>query len=198
MGCGKEEPHRRSTRESTLPTVGLDYCLPALKDHEPLTVLVITEIYSGAVEAVLVDAKGAADFPVKVVIQAMEAWGLQRAGIFSDQEPAVQSLASAVKAARRAETVITSGPRKDSAIKGRIENMVGMVEGLLRTIILSVQHHYGVTFEPTHPILGWAVRHTGWILTRYAMKDNGMTPYRLLRGKDDMGHRRRVRRMCAL
>ena len=60
---------------STLPTVGLDYCFPALKNHDPLTVLVITEIYSGAVEAVLVDAKGAADFPVKVVIQAMEAWG---------------------------------------------------------------------------------------------------------------------------
>ena len=92
-----------------------------------------------------------------------------------------------MKAARRAETVITSGPRKDSASKGRIENMVGMVEGLLRTIILSVQHHYGVTFDPTHPILGWAVRHTGWILTRYAMKDNGMTPYRLLRGKDYRG-----------
>ena len=94
---------------------------------------------------------------------------------------------AAVKAARNAETIITSGPRKGSASKGRIENMVGMVEGLLRTIILSVQHHYGVTFDPTHPILGWAVRHTGWILTRYAMKDNGMTPYRLLRGKDYRG-----------
>ena len=113
--------------------------------------------------------------------------GLQRAGVFSDQEPAAQALASAAKAARRAETVITSGPRKDSTSKGRIENMVGMVEGLLRTVILSVQHHYNVTLDPDHPILGWAVRHTGWILTRYAMKDNGMTPYRLLRGKDYRG-----------
>ena len=40
MGRGKEESHKRSTRESTLPTVGLDYCFPALKDHDPLTVLV--------------------------------------------------------------------------------------------------------------------------------------------------------------
>ena len=137
----------RSTRESTLPTVGFDYCFPLLKDHDPLTVLVTTEIYSGAVEAILVDAKDVADFPVKVVIQAMDAWGLQRAGIFTDQEAAAQALASAVKAARRAETVITSGPRKDSASKGGIENMVGMVEGLLRTIVLSVQHHYGMTLE---------------------------------------------------
>ena len=84
MGRGKEEPHKRSTRESTLPTVGLNYCFPVLRDHDPLSVRVTTEIYSGAVEAVLVDAKGVADFPVKVVIQAMEAWELQRAGIFTD------------------------------------------------------------------------------------------------------------------
>ncbi len=77
-----------------------DYCFPALKDHDPLTVLVTTEIFSGAVEAVLVAAKGVADFPVQVVIQAREAWRLQRAGIFSDQEAAVQAVASAVKAAR--------------------------------------------------------------------------------------------------
>ena len=54
-----------------------------------------------------------------------------------------------MKAARRAETVITSGPRKDSASKGRIENMVGMVEGLLRTMVLSLQHHYKVIFKPS-------------------------------------------------
>ena len=160
MGRGKEEPHKRSTRESTLPTAGLDYCFPALKDYDPLMVPVTTEIYSGAVEAILVDAKGVADFPVKVVSQAMDAWGLPRAGVFTDQEAAAQALASAVKAARRAELVITSGPRKDSASEGRIENMVGMVEGLLRTIVLSVRRHYGVTLDPAQPILGWAVRPT--------------------------------------
>ena len=65
--------------------------------------------------------------------------------------------------------------------------MVGMVQGLLRTIVLSVRHHYGAILDPLHPILGWAVRHTGWILTRCAMKENGMTSYRLLRGKDHRG-----------
>ena len=65
--------------------------------------------------------------------------------------------------------------------------MVGLVEGLLRTIILSLQHHYSIVFHPTHPILGWAVRHTAWILTRYAVKENGLTPYRMLRGKDYNG-----------
>ncbi len=142
------------TRESTLAVVGLDYCFPALRDHGHVTVLVITEIYSGAVEAVLVDAKGVADFPVRCNAQAMEAWALQRAGIFSDQEATVMALASAVKAARNAETIITSGPRKDPASQGRIENMVGMAEGWLRTIVLSVQHHYGLTLKPHHPILG--------------------------------------------
>ena len=133
------------------------------------------------------DAKGVADFPVRCVVQAMEAWGLQRCGIFSDQEPSILALAVAVKAARTAETVITSGPRKDSASKGRIENMVGMVEGLLRTIVLSLQHHYHVVFTASHPILGWVVRHTAWLLTRYAIKENGLTPYRMLRGRDYNG-----------
>ena len=110
MGRGREEPHGRSARESTLPTIGLDYCFPTLKDHEPLTVLVIAEIYSGAVESVLVDAKGVADFPVKVVIQAMEAWGLKRAGIFSDQEAVVMALAAAVKQATLFWIDGTGGP----------------------------------------------------------------------------------------
>ena len=96
-----------------MPVVGIDYCFPALAGQEPLTILIITEIYSGAAESVLVDAKGVADFPVRCVVQAMEAWGLQRCGIFSDQEPSILALAVAVKAARTAETVITSGPRKD-------------------------------------------------------------------------------------
>ncbi len=107
MGRGKEEPHRRITGESTLSVVGLDYCFLALRDHDPLTVLVTTEIYSGAVEAVLVDAKGVADFPVRCVVQAMEAWDRQRAGIFSDQEAAVMALAAAVKVACKGRNVIT-------------------------------------------------------------------------------------------
>ncbi len=77
--------------------------------------LVVVEIYSGTVESILVDAKGVADFPVRCVVQAMEGWGLQRAGLLSDQEPAVLALATAVKAASSAETVSTSGPKQDSA-----------------------------------------------------------------------------------
>ena len=38
MGRGREEQHRRSQRESTMPVVGIDYCFPALAGQEPLTI----------------------------------------------------------------------------------------------------------------------------------------------------------------
>ena len=64
VGRGREEPHRRVKREHTMPVVGLDYFFPAIAGHEPLTVLAVVEIYSGAVESILVDVKGPAGFAV--------------------------------------------------------------------------------------------------------------------------------------
>ena len=79
-----------------------------------LIVLVITEIYTGAVEAVLVPDKGPIDYAVKCVVKAIAAWGFARVALASDQEPAIIALANAVQAARTHETVLYQGPRYDS------------------------------------------------------------------------------------
>ena len=62
-----------------MAVVGIDYCFPALTGHDPLTILTVAEIYSGAAETVMVDAKGVADFPVK---RGAQAWRLEA---FSEQ-----------------------------------------------------------------------------------------------------------------
>ena len=77
---GRGEHHRRSTRESTRPAVGIDHCFPALDGHDPLTVFVITEIYSEAVESAWIDARSVASFPERGTVQPMGAWGSQCAG----------------------------------------------------------------------------------------------------------------------
>ena len=113
QGRGREDGHYRKPRTSDSPTVGLDYCFPSLAEAI-LIVLVITEIYTGAVEAVLVPDKGPIDYAVKCVVKAIAAWGFARVALASDQEPAIIALANAVQAARTHETVLYQGPRYDS------------------------------------------------------------------------------------
>ena len=106
----------------------MDYCFPGLGGGTvPLSILVITEFFSGALEAILVEEKGPASYPVKCAIQVLAAWGLTRVLIYSDQEPAILALIAAIQALREHETIAYSGPRYDSQSKGRIENMCGIV-----------------------------------------------------------------------
>ena len=83
----------------------------------------------------MVAAKGVADFQVRCLAREFEVLGLQRVGISSDQAPAVLEQVPAEKAARAAEAVLASGPKKDTASKGRIENVVWIVEDVLRAIV---------------------------------------------------------------
>ena len=187
-GRGKEDPHKRNKdRKSDIPVVGLDYCFPSFASGAMITVLIITEVFSGAVEAVMVSEKGPSEFPVRSVIRQLRVWGLARVALWSDQEPAIKALVAAIQTARKEETSFYEGKRYDPKGKGAIENMCGLVTGLLRTFVLSVEHHYKTEMKEDHPLLPWLVRHTGWVLTRFAVKSSGLTPYRQLRGRDYNG-----------
>ena len=54
-------------------------------------------------------------------------------------------------------------------------------------MLFALEHHYQRKFGKEDPILGWIFRHAGRILTRYAVKESGLTPFRMLRGRDYNG-----------
>ena len=60
---------------------------------------------------------------------------------------------TAIKLHRKAETVVTGKPRYDSKSKGIIENANGLVKGLLRTWVSSLELHYGVELSAEHSVV---------------------------------------------
>ena len=95
----------------------------------------------------------------------------------TDGEAAIKALLAAVKLERKDETVCSAAPRYDSQSKGPIENAVGRVEGLMRTMISAVERKYKLTLDPDHAIVLWIVRHCGWTLTRFTVGSDGLTPF---------------------
>ena len=89
---------RRHERATDIPIVGLDYAFPSFGSGVMLTVLLVTEIFSGAVESIMVAEKGPTEYPVRTIIRVLRLWGIGRVMLWSDQEPAIKALASAVQA----------------------------------------------------------------------------------------------------
>ncbi|CAK0788952.1 unnamed protein product [Prorocentrum cordatum] len=153
------------------PAVWFDYSFPGMKGTDDMmTLLVCLDFESSAIESANVVGKGAVDYGIKVLVQAVQHWGRKRAVASCDQENA-----------------ITVGPRLESKSKGLIEAAGGRVQPLIRTLAHTANAHYNVELKPSEPISSWLARHAGWILTRFTVREDGLTPHRRLKGRDYHG-----------
>ena len=94
--------------------------------------------------------------------------------------------AEAVKATQNVndlETVLRTGPRYSSASMGAVERANQEIEGMVRAAKLAFERRFQVKLGVQSPLLPWIVRHTGWIYTRFAVKEDGHTPYKRLYGR---------------
>ena len=188
VGGGREEVHTRTDQERDTPQVWIDYSFPGMKGTDDvMTLLVCLDFESTAIESANVLEKGTVEYGIKVLVQALQYWGRKRVVMSSDQENAITALARAAAAEREDETVIQVGPRRDSKSKGPIEAAGGRVQQLIRTLVYTVNAHYKVELKPSDPISSWLARHSGWILTRFTVREDGLTPYRRLKGRDYHG-----------
>ena len=79
--------------------------------------------------------------------------------------------------------MIEKSPKDSPQSNGAVENAVERVEGLLRTINSELQDKLGSMFGPKSLIMPWLVRRVGFLLTRYAARQDGRTPWERL-GRD--------------
>ncbi|CAK0903822.1 unnamed protein product [Prorocentrum cordatum] len=168
--------------------VWIDYSFPGMKGTDDvMTLLVCLDFGSSAIESANVMEKGAVDYGIKVLVQALQYWGRMRVVVSRDQENAITALARAAATARDEETVLQVGPRLDSKSKGPIQAAGGRVQQLIRALVHAVNAHHKVELKPSEPISSWLARHAGWILTRFTVREDGLTPYRRLKGRDCHG-----------
>ena len=183
-GRGQAPAHGKAREDRELPQVGMDYfymghrgaaeCLPciAVKDYD-----------SKAIYSHVVQKKGAHGNMVRRVVNDLHNLGHKRLVLKSDQEPALQDLAKAVKENFAGDIIPEVSPVGESQSNGSVEAGIKSVGGMIRTLKSAMERNYKIKLKKEHPIMAWIVEHAGYLLTYYGHGRDGKTPHQLLKGK---------------
>ena len=101
----------------------------------------------------------------------------------SDQEPALVDLVKAIKEKRTGETFVEHSKVYDSQSNGTVEKAIQTVEGLTRTMKLSLEKKINKFIPSRHPLMTWLVEHVADILNKYVVGKDGRTAHERIRGK---------------
>ena len=88
-----------------------------------------------------------------------------------------------VKEKRTGETILEYSKVYDSQSNGVVERAIQTVEGLTRTLKLSLERKLGKLIPSKHPIMTWMVEHVADLLNKFVVGKDGRTAYERVRGK---------------
>ena len=168
-----------------MPLVSLDYEML----EEKITVLVAKDEANGAVLSYDCFAKGPSDdWVVKQLVRDLEDWGRRDVRLQTDGEPAMLALQQAIAEGRKGETVQRNSLAYNPQSNGGAEKAVQDVTDLMRRMLLGLEAKVRSRLDLTLPWSRWRVRHAAFILTRYQVGHDGLTPWRRLTGRAWNGH----------
>ena len=132
-----------------------------------MPVLVVRDRFTKGIFTHLVPCTGTEHFyPEAALLRDVKFLGYSRLVIKSDQEPSILALANAVKntvTSNGIDCQLESSPKGDShgMSNGEAESVVGITQGLARTLKDFVEHKSGKVTDPKSPLLGWLIEHVG-------------------------------------
>ena len=139
-------------------------------------VLVVTDARTGCCAALLCETKHTTETLIRFVLSFIYETGRTHTPIQTDDEEATKALAKAVS--RRIGIPTFTSPAFSSGSLGHTERFIQTLWAQLRTLRTQMGDKYSKLQIPTtHPIIGWAIRHASWILTRYMLHADGKTSY---------------------
>ena len=184
-------PKKANKKAATKPIVLMDYTfISGRSETELYTILNAIDVALAQIYPMAVDAKGAVDYVIKCVAEQLDRCGRKELILRVDGEPAILKLAQAIQAFRKARnglTVIEVKPRFIPASMGAVENANNEVKNLIRCWVLMLSEKAGVAVGPSDPLLAWLVRHVGWLITTFQVRDDGRTGYERLKGRPYTG-----------
>ena len=114
--------------------------------------------------------------------------GYSKLVIRHDPEPALTSVAEAVKNGFEGTLIIEKSPKGVKESTGEIERAVQTLEGQARTFRATLESNYGEKLPDDSPILTWLVEHYAStvynLFFRSTELQDGETPYSRLRGRE--------------
>jgi len=154
------------------------------KQKKGKPILVIYDGTTKMLNSVMVPRKGANDYAIKAMIATVDLeWGYagEKIIVKNDGEPAAVALAEHFAEARAGQTLLESPPPGESASNGAAEKAVQLAENMGRTVLGALQEKIGVVKNAK--LIPWAMRHGAWLYSRFALGEDGMTPYKRAKGK---------------
>ena len=104
----------------------------------------------------------------------------------ADGEPAMRLLLEVTQEARQKlgfKTMLEFSGPGDSQANGRVEREIQTVRGLARTLVRRLREGARIEINPTGPVFAWAMRHAGWLVTRFRRRAGSATSYEMVTRK---------------
>ena len=189
--------------ETVLPRARMDYCFltesveredgeygerEVARADTTITVVVMQESLCRSVWLYAVETKVSMDeWMIQQVCDDLETIGFknERLVLKTDQEPAIVDVMKEIQKTRECEygTAIDNSRVGDYDSNGAIENAVGSIEGVVRTLRVALEERLVGKVKITDPIIPWMVRHAGHLITRCWVRPNGQTAYQMIKGR---------------
>jgi hypothetical protein len=163
-----DDPHPSKSEKSPLPVIQIDYFF-VRTDQDMILAKGLSAIDSvyGRTLAVDCQQKGASDkSAVKQLVNYTRSLGFERAHLQHDKENSITEVANAV-ATKILGVMPRETPKASKQSLGAAERFHRTVEGLMRTLRLSIERIYGVSLHATHTITAWMMRHAAWLHDHY-------------------------------
>ena len=170
---------------------GEDKLTEARKNGVVAKCLIIRCHKTGAIFAHTVPVKGPDEegFATDLVLSAIRWLGHTKVLLKSDNEPALLKLVEkCLKLVRVEIEQMESASEEhsapyDSKANGGTEIGVRSLKAQFRTLRLCLQKRVGRVIPLNHPIMGWLVEHTAFLLKACVRGPEGQTPWELARGR---------------
>ena len=183
---GREDAHARggSGDKTGLPVISMDYSeLDDEAEARSNKTLVAKDEESGALLQYKVKCKGTGDdWVIKKFIRDIEELGRTDIRLKTDGEPAIVALQAKVQEGRRPRTVPCNPPAYNPQSNGCCEKGVQDATGQTRVLKLGLEARLNVELSDQDKIMEWIYVHAPFLVTRYSVGHDGMTPWERLTG----------------
>ena len=97
-----------------------------------------------------------------------------------DQEPAIVAAQEAIMELRP-NVIPTNSPVGESECNGRVENAIRRIQEKFRAFRHQVEQGIGEKIPDDSPVMSWLVRWAADVISKYALGDDGRTPFERIR-----------------
>ena len=190
-----EDAHRRGANEPDeedeggVPEVAIDYnALDEFLDvveeaNSKLKTLVLKDDPSGSMFQHKIDVKGAGDeWLMKRICKDLEELGRRDTILKSDGEPAIVAVQSKIQSMRSGRTFPKNPPAYNPESNGPIEKAVRDVTAHSRALKLGLESRLKKQLPDGAKIIEWILELAPFLLNKYSVGHDGMTPHERLLG----------------